>query len=119
MAVPTMSFTCPRCGFVSHSAKDEKYGYCGHCNAFTDDPLERAATGEYSVVQFFADETYEYVRRFVDGREAVEVARACIDSVAGRHGLVRRVIITDGGDLTNFEWRYHEGITFPEELRRD
>jgi hypothetical protein len=33
-----MSFTCPRCGAVSHHPKDEEHGYCAACHEFTGDP---------------------------------------------------------------------------------
>jgi hypothetical protein len=33
-----MSFTCPRCGAVSHHPKDEEHGYCGACHDFTGHP---------------------------------------------------------------------------------
>lgn len=73
--------------------------------------------GEFSVVQFFDDGTYEYVRRYVDGKEAVEAAHHYTHNVAARKGFVTRVIITDGGDYTNFEWKFGEGITYPPESR--
>jgi endogenous inhibitor of DNA gyrase (YacG/DUF329 family) len=30
-----MSFTCPRCGAVSHHPKDKEHGYCARCHDFT------------------------------------------------------------------------------------
>lgn len=30
-----MSFTCPDCGMTSHNPNDERWGWCGNCNAFT------------------------------------------------------------------------------------
>ncbi|QOZ25322.1 hypothetical protein [Bradyrhizobium sp. CCBAU 51753] len=70
-------------------------------------------TGEFSVCQFFEDGSYEVVRSFVGPKEAVEAAKHYTSSVAAKTGIVRRVIITDGGDFTNFEWRYGEGIVYP------
>lgn len=29
-------FTCPRCGFVSHSPRDKQEGYCVRCHLFAD-----------------------------------------------------------------------------------
>lgn len=75
------------------------------------------AQGEYSVVQFFENGHYEYVRRGVSALAAVEAARHYTSSVAARLGVVVRVIITDSGDQTNFEWKHGEGITFPHEAR--
>lgn len=30
-----MTFTCPRCGMISHNPNDAENGYCGACGAFT------------------------------------------------------------------------------------
>jgi len=72
---------------------------------------------EFSVAQFFIDGSYEYVRRFVGAEEAVRAARHYTTSVAAKLGVVTRVIITDGGDFTNFEWNFGEGVTYPPEMR--
>lgn len=72
---------------------------------------------EFNVVQFFDNDTYEYVRRRVGAREAVETAAHYTRSVAAQAGIVNRVIITDDGDHTVFEWRYGAGVTFPEGYR--
>jgi len=68
---------------------------------------------EFSVCQFFADGSYEYVRRGVSAEEAVNAAKHYTSSVGARMGMTRRVIITDGGDNCNFEWTYGEGVTYP------
>lgn len=34
-------------------------------------------------------------------------------------GMVSRVIITDGGDIGCFEWKYGEGITFPPKPKEE
>lgn len=68
---------------------------------------------EFSVCQFFEDGSYEYVRRFVSAEEAVNAAKHYTSSVGARMGLTKRVIITDGGDCCNFEWKFGEGITYP------
>lgn len=67
----------------------------------------------FNVVQFFEDDTYEYVRRGVGAEEAVRAAKHYTESVGARMGLVKKVIITDSGDETNFEWRQGEGVVFP------
>lgn len=66
----------------------------------------------FSVCQFFEDGHYEYVRRHVSPEEAVRVAVHYCNCVGAQMGIVRRVIITDSGDCTNFEWQYGKGITF-------
>lgn len=74
--------------------------------------------GEFSVCQFFKDDTYEYVRRFVDGRTAMEIAAHYCHSVAAKIGITTRVIITDGGDQCVFEWKRGEGVTWPTPEQR-
>jgi hypothetical protein len=69
--------------------------------------------GEYSVYQFFPDESYERVSEFVSGEKATNVAKICCTSMGARLGITRRVIITDGGDVTVFEWQHGKGITYP------
>lgn len=64
---------------------------------------------EFSVVQFFEDGSYEYVRRFVNAEEAVQVTKHLTIKV----GFVNRVIITDGGDCCCFEWLRGKGVVFP------
>ncbi len=67
---------------------------------------------EFSVYQFFADGSQECVRSFVCFEEAVKAAHHYCTSVGAKIGTTVRVIITDGGDCTNFEWKYGEGVTF-------
>lgn len=67
----------------------------------------------FNVVQFFKDESYEYVCRNVSAEEAVQAAKHYTTSVGARIGTTRRVIITDSGDCTNFEWKFGEGVVFP------
>jgi len=72
------------------------------------------ARGEFSVYQFFADDMgQEKVREFVDAEEAMTAAAHFCSSVAARMGITKRVIITDGGDCTAFEWKFGEGVVFP------
>jgi hypothetical protein len=76
--------------------------------------------GEFSVYQFFPDDVgYENVLQFVDVETAMETVCRLTQSVGARLGMVERIIITDGGDQTCFEWKYGEGITFPTpEMRK-
>ena len=69
-------------------------------------------TNEFSVCQFFADDSYEYVRRNVGAEEAVKAAHHYCNSVGAKMGMTKRVIITDGGDSVYFEWQYGKGVTF-------
>lgn len=68
----------------------------------------------FSVVQFFEDGSYEYVRQFVDVREAAKAFAHYTTSVGASIGTTVRVIITDGGDSICFEWVYGKGLVFPE-----
>lgn len=67
---------------------------------------------EFSVYQFFPDDSYEEVLRFVDAETAVKTAKQLTESIGGRIGTTQRVIITDGGDCTCFEWQFGKGVTF-------
>lgn len=70
-------------------------------------------SGEFSVCQFFPNEDYQYFVRFVDAETAMLKAKGLIESVGGRIGTTKRVIVTDGGDSICFEWQHGKGITFP------
>lgn len=69
-------------------------------------------TDEYSVVQFFTNGEYEYVRRWVSAEEAIKAAEHYTNNVATKMGIIERVIITDGGDCVCFEWKKGKGVTF-------
>ena len=71
------------------------------------------ASDEFSVAQFFASGDHECVLRFVTAKAAVARAVSLVKSLGGRLGTTTRVIITDGGDNINFEWRFGAGVTFP------
>lgn len=68
---------------------------------------------EFSVCQFFPDESYEYVRRWVTAEEAMAAFTHYTNSIGAKLGTTVRVIITDGGDCTNAEWVHGKGIVFP------
>lgn len=72
----------------------------------------------FNVVQFFENGDHEYVQRGLEAGPAVERAKALTESVGGRLGTTHRVIITDGGDSTVFEWVFGEGVTFPTKEMR-
>ena len=73
-------------------------------------------TNEYSVCQFFENGTQEYVRRYVAMEEAVMVFKHYVTSVGAALGTTQCVILTDGGDFTNLEWVFGEGIVYPPQL---
>lgn len=68
---------------------------------------------EFSVCQFFEDGSHEYVRRYVTADEAAKAAVHYSSSVGAKLGMTQRVIITDGGDCVNWEWKFGEGVVFP------
>lgn len=70
---------------------------------------------EFSVVQFFNNDTYERVRSYVSIQEALRAAQHYTTSVGAKAGIVERVIITDGGDSIVFQWERDHGITWPIE----
>jgi hypothetical protein len=74
---------------------------------------------EFSVVQFFKDDSYEKVREFVSAEEAVKAFHFYTNNVTAKIGITKRVIITDGGDCVNYEWQYGKGITYDGKEKRD
>lgn len=74
-----------------------------------------AQAEHFNVVQFFPDDTYDYIKRSVPLEEAMIVARDYIDPSrpANKLGVIVRLIITDAGDSTVFEYKRGAGITFP------
>lgn len=70
-------------------------------------------TETFNVVQFFADDSHEYVLRRAPPEEAARKAHSMATSVGARIGTTKRVIITDSGDFTGWEWVYGKGLAFP------
>ena len=68
---------------------------------------------EFSVVLWFPDGSYHYEKRFVSAEEAITTAADFIKRPAAKAGLLDKVMVTDGGDHTNFLWEYGKGIVFP------
>jgi hypothetical protein len=75
--------------------------------------MQRFESGEFSVCQFFDDDTYEYVRQYVSAEEAMKAFQHYTNNVAVKMGIVKRVIITDGGDCIAAEWQLGKGVVFP------
>jgi hypothetical protein len=84
----------------------------------TEEAHMRMRDDLFNVVQFFDNGTYEYVRRNVGPREAVDAAHHYCTSIGAKMGVVVRVIITDSGDFTNFEWINGKGYTTDGETYR-
>lgn len=61
--------------------------------------------GEFNVY-WWDDKGDQYEElRFVNATTAVRRARTLTNGPAAKVGVVKRVIITDGGDCINFEWK--------------
>lgn len=71
---------------------------------------------EFSVCVFFPDGSYEYICRFVSALEAIKVFKQQTETVGAKMGTSVRVILTDGGDCINMEWKHGIGFTFPPDL---
>lgn len=69
------------------------------------------ADGEFSTWEFYPDGTYRSLLRFVSAEEAMLAAARAIQHGAG---TTVKVIVTDGGDCTNFEWIKGKGVVFPK-----
>ena len=67
----------------------------------------------FDVWQFFPDDWHEKVGDHLPAKEAVELARSYTVRPAAVIGVIQRVIITDDGDNTVFEWQFGKGVTFP------
>jgi hypothetical protein len=68
---------------------------------------------QFSVVQYFEDGSYEYVRRYVSAENAMNAVQHYTNNVAVMLGITNRVIVTDGGDSICFEWIRGKGVVFP------
>jgi hypothetical protein len=66
---------------------------------------------QFSVYQFFVDDSCERVASFVTALKAAEIVAQLIHSLDARVGTTRRVIITDGLDCLAWEWKHGHGIT--------
>lgn len=72
---------------------------------------------EFSVFWWDPDDNYHRELSMVDAETAVKFAMEFPNRPAGMMGIIRRVIITDGGDFTVYEWKHGEGVTYPEKIR--
>ena len=101
---------CPRCG--KHAL--DGHITCGSVECNESEARRERTSTEFSVCQFFPDGGYEYVCRWVTAEKAFEVFQRMTQTLGARLGTTVRVIITDGGDMTNAEWTFGEGLTYPK-----
>jgi len=71
------------------------------------------ATDHQTMANGLSDAGIITLGKLVDGEKAVKAAHRLTKGPASMLGMVKRVIITDGGDCINFEWKKGEGIVFP------
>ena len=69
-------------------------------------------TDEYSVCQF-SKGAVEYVARSVNLKTAVNTALRLETLANIQKGTTQRIISTNGGDKTYWEWNYSEGVVYP------
>lgn len=62
-------------------------------------------TDEFSVYWWDAEDNHHEELRFVGPEQALKAAMRLSRGPGAQLGMVRRVIITDGGDYCNWEWR--------------
>ena len=76
--------------------------------------------GEFSLYWYGIDGVQIEELRFVSAERAVKQAFALIhpSRPIQRIGWMTRLIITDGGDCTTFEWIKGKGIVFPKGLQK-
>jgi hypothetical protein len=68
--------------------------------------------GEFNVYWWDRDGGQHEELRGVDAERAVLAAKRLCAGPAATLGVVARVIVTDGDDFCNFEWRRGEGVIF-------
>jgi hypothetical protein len=85
------------------------------------DEIDDPNRAQFSVFSFFDDESYTPVIRWVSLRRAGQEidwilnGRACDE----RRKVIKRMIITDGGDHTVYEWTREKGVTWPPPSEND
>lgn len=72
---------------------------------------------EFSVYWWDRDGGQYEELRFVSAEAAMKAVKRLTSGPASMLDIVHRVIVTDGGDCTAFEWKIGEGITFPKEAK--
>lgn len=71
------------------------------------------AEERFDVWWFDPDGWHERIGSDLDANDAVALAKEWTLRPAALIGIVARIIITDSGDSTVFEWRHGEGVVFP------
>lgn len=69
--------------------------------------------GEFSVYQYFRDDTSMRVLAYVDSHTALRHAAELIRGSGVYLGTIRRIVVTDKRDIIQFEWLHGHGIIWP------
>jgi hypothetical protein len=69
---------------------------------------------EFNVIYYFEDDWHYYAPngRNLMPKDAGELALSYATRPAAQMGIIKKVIITDGGDHTCFVWEFGKGVTY-------
>jgi hypothetical protein len=71
------------------------------------------AEERFNVIYFDEEGYWEYALRDVPAQRAVEKAKRMIEIAIEDDNDIDRIIITDSGDMTTFQWERGKGVVFP------
>jgi hypothetical protein len=72
------------------------------------------SNGEFSVYWWDPDGNYHKELKHVSAEDALQRSKELANGPASvALGVIERIIITDGGDCTCFEWIKGKGVVFP------
>lgn len=69
------------------------------------------SSGEFSVYVWMHDGTYFCELQHVDAETAVNKAKSMSEGVVAKVKMLTKIMITDGGDCSVFEWENGKGVT--------
>lgn len=79
------------------------------------DPLSQM---RFSVWQFFTGGNCEKAGEALTAWEAVVMANALVHTLAAQSGTTCRIVVTNSGDFTVWEWRHGEGLVIPSPVSK-
>ena len=81
--------------------------------------IDEPDRAQFSVWIFWADGTHSAVAVLIKAGEAVRMAQTLSIYLGPADPTCERIIVTNGGDDTVFEWKRGEGVTFPPRVGGD
>lgn len=69
---------------------------------------------EFSLYWWDPDGSIHEELRFVGAEEAVKRSFTLANGPAAKMGIVKRIMITDGGDFCVFDWNSDAGVIWPD-----